>query len=170
MSVGTDLLSSGLSLIRSQSWDDGVASGFARTPTTELFANKKVVVFGLPGAFTGVCTQAHVPGYSELAASFKAKGVASIICVSVNDPYSMNAWKNGMKKAAGIDFFADSDGTWTKKLALELDLNKAGLGPGLRSTRYSMIVDNGKVTAFNVEANPGAPPGVSSAESTLKQL
>ena len=84
MSVGTNLLATDLQLMPAQSWDEGVATGFARKTMKDLFQGKKVVVFGLPGAFTGVCTQAHVPGYSENSEAFKTKGVSSVLCVSVN--------------------------------------------------------------------------------------
>ncbi|GKD99382.1 peroxiredoxin-2F, mitochondrial [Tanacetum coccineum] len=94
LSVGADLVAAApnVSLQKARSWDEGVSSKFSVTPLSDIFKGKKVVIFGLPGAFTGVCTAQHVPSYKKNIDKFKAKGVDSVICVSVNDPYTMNGW------------------------------------------------------------------------------
>ncbi len=115
--------------------------------TDELFANKKVVLFAVPGAFTPTCSAAHLPGYVVLADEFKAKGVDSIICLSVNDAFVMNAW-GAAQNAENLLMLADSDGSYTKALGLEM--NAAALG-GIRSQRYAMVIDNGVVVNLQVE-------------------
>jgi peroxiredoxin len=117
---------------------------------SDVFKGKKVVVFGLPGAFTPVCTSKHVPGYVESADKFKAKGV-DVVCVSVNDPFVMKAWGDSLK-ANNITLVADWDGSFTKLVDKELDLSAAGLGK--RCKRYSLVVDNGKIINENVESAP----------------
>jgi peroxiredoxin len=113
----------------------------------ELFANKKVVLFAVPGAFTPTCSAAHLPGYVVSADELKAKGVDAIICLSVNDAFVMNAWGEA-QNAENIMMLADGDGSYTKALGLEMET--AGFG-GLRSQRYAMIIDNGIVTNLHVE-------------------
>jgi len=115
--------------------------------TDELFANKKVVLFAVPGAFTPTCSAAHLPGYVVLADEFKAKGVDSIICLSVNDAFVMNAW-GAAQNAENLLMLADSDGSYTKALGLEM--NAVALG-GIRSQRYAMVIDNGVVVNLQVE-------------------
>uniref|UniRef100_A0A1D1Z4D7 glutaredoxin-dependent peroxiredoxin n=1 Tax=Anthurium amnicola TaxID=1678845 RepID=A0A1D1Z4D7_9ARAE len=94
VSVGGDIVEAapGVSLQRARTWDEGVSSKFSTTPLEDIFKEKKVVIFGLPGAYTGVCSMQHVPSYKNNIDKFKAKGVDSVICVAVNDPYVMNAW------------------------------------------------------------------------------
>ncbi|KAF5950915.1 hypothetical protein HYC85_012908 [Camellia sinensis] len=94
VAVGTDLVSAApdVSLQKARSWDEGVASKFATTPLKDIFKDKKVVIFGLPGAFTGVCSAQHVPSYKKNIDKFKGKGIDHVICVAVNDPYTMNGW------------------------------------------------------------------------------
>eukprot|EP01115_Flamella_aegyptia_P002640 TRINITY_DN136760_c0_g1_i1.p1 TRINITY_DN136760_c0_g1~~TRINITY_DN136760_c0_g1_i1.p1 ORF type:complete len:180 (-),score=38.12 TRINITY_DN136760_c0_g1_i1:82-621(-) len=118
----------------------------------DYFQNKKVVVFGLPGAFTPVCTTRMVPEYIEKSDSIKSKGVDAIACVSVNDSFCMDAWAKTFENNEKLDFLADFTCGFTKNLGVEIDLSAATLGT--RSTRYSMIVDNGKVTHCNVENAP----------------
>merc|ERR1711941_100702 len=125
-------------------------------PLTDLFKGKKVVGFGLPGAFTPVCTSRHVPGYVDSADKFKAKGVDNVVCVSVNDPFVMKAWGDSLK-ANNITLVADK----------ELDLSAAGLGK--RCRRYSLVVDNGKIVKENIENAPNDLQ-VTSAEAVLAQL
>ncbi|MBU2872138.1 peroxiredoxin [Colwellia sp. E2M01] len=132
--------------------------------TSELFANKKVVLFAVPGAFTPTCSEAHLPGYVVLADEFKAKGVDAIICLSVNDAFVMSAWGEA-QNAENIMMLADGDGSYTK--ALGLDMDTAAFG-GVRSQRYAMIIENGKVTSLNVEAAKSFE--VSKAEYLIKQL
>eukprot|EP00193_Tetraselmis_chui_P002848 CAMPEP_0177769568 /NCGR_PEP_ID=MMETSP0491_2-20121128/10401_1 /TAXON_ID=63592 /ORGANISM="Tetraselmis chuii, Strain PLY429" /LENGTH=190 /DNA_ID=CAMNT_0019286605 /DNA_START=208 /DNA_END=780 /DNA_ORIENTATION=- len=160
----------GTTLQPARTWDDGVADGFKAVTSDELFKGKKVVLFGVPGAFTGVCSQAHVPGFASSADAFKALGVDTIACVSVNDAYTMNMWaqKMGVTKEQ-VSFFGDSDGSFTKSLGLEVDLNAAGLGPGMRSNRYSMLVEDGNIVKMNVEESAGDLK-VSDAETLLSQM
>jgi peroxiredoxin len=133
--------------------------------TDELFAGKKVVVFAVPGAFTPTCSLAHLPGFVINADKIKAKGVDSIICLSVNDAFVMDAWGKG-KNAEELLMVGDGNGDFTRAVGLEMDGSAFGLGK--RSQRYAMIVDNGVVTKLNVEA-PGKFE-VSSAEAILTAL
>lgn len=132
--------------------------------TQELFANKKVVLFAVPGAFTPTCSAAHLPGYVVSADELKAKGVDAIICLSVNDAFVMNAWGES-QNAENIMMLADGDGSYTEALGLTMDTAAFG---GVRSQRYAMIIDNGKVTSLNVEQAKSFE--VSKAEVILEQL
>lgn len=136
--------------------------GEASNPTTsDLFAGKKVVVFAVPGAFTPTCSEAHLPGYVAHADVFEEKGVDAIICLSVNDAFVMEAWGKS-QNAGDIMMLADGGGEFTKAIGLDMDTATFG---GVRSQRYAMVVDNGVVTALNVE-KPGQFE-VSSAEAVL---
>ena len=132
----------------------------------ELFGGKKVALFAVPGAFTPTCSQRHLPGYVERAGDIKGRGVDTIACVSVNDAFVMGAWGKDQKVGDKVMMLADGSGDFTKAMGLELDLTKGGLG--VRSQRYSMLVDNGVVKAINIE-KPGQFD-VSSAETMLKAL
>jgi peroxiredoxin len=134
--------------------------------TDELFGGKKVALFAVPGAFTPTCSARHLPGYIEKAAELKGKGVDTIACVAVNDPFVMGAWGKEHKTDGKVMMLADGSGDFTRALGLELDLTKNGMGK--RSQRYSMLVDNGVVKALNVEK--GGQFDVSSAETMLKGL
>ncbi|XP_042491640.1 peroxiredoxin-2F, mitochondrial-like [Macadamia integrifolia] len=153
-SVGADILkvASHVSLPKSRTWDEGLSTNFSTTPLKEIFKGKKVVIFGLPGAFTGVCSKAHVPSYKNNIDKFKAKGVDSVICVSVNDPYVMNGWAEHLGAKDAIEFYGDFDGSFHKSLGLEKDLTEALLG--LRSQRWSGYVVDGKFQVLNVEKDP----------------
>ena len=133
---------------------------------SDLTKGKKIVVFGLPGAFTPTCSAKHVPGYVQNFDKLKAKGVDEIWCFAVNDPFVMGAWSRDQKAGGKIRFMADGSADYTKKLGLELDLN--GRGMGMRCQRFSLIVDDGVVKKINVEA-PGKFE-VSNAETMLGQL
>lgn len=133
--------------------------------TSELFDGKKVVLFALPGAFTPTCSAAHLPGFVANADKIKAKGVDSIVCVSVNDAFVMSAWGEG-QNAEEIIMAGDGNGEFTSAMGLEMDGSAFGLGT--RSQRYAMIVDNGVVTALNVESGPTFE--VSSAEAIMEAL
>lgn len=137
----------------------------AAKTTDELFSGKKVVLFAVPGAFTPTCSQAHLPGYVVHADDILAKGVDSIICMSVNDAFVMGAWGEGAN-AEKLIMAGDGNGDFTAALGLELD--GTGFGLGKRSQRFAMIVDDGTVTKLAVEA-PGAFE-VSKAESMLAAL
>ncbi|MEH0800983.1 peroxiredoxin [Vibrio alginolyticus] len=123
------------------------ADGMVNHDVTELFANKKVVLFAVPGAFTPTCSEAHLPGYVVLADELKAKGVDVIACVSVNDAFVMQAWGEA-QNASEILMLGDGDASFTKALGLEMDTGGFG---GIRSQRYAMIIENGTVTKLNVE-------------------
>ena len=134
--------------------------------TDELFKGKKVALFAVPGAFTPTCSAKHLPGFKENAAAIKAKGVDTIACVSVNDVFVMKAWGKDQGVGDDILMLADGNGDFTRKVGLEMDGSKFGMGA--RSQRYSMIVKDGVVTSLNVEQ--GGEYRVSSAEYMLAQL
>ena len=114
------------------SWsnDDGVPrAGFAGTSLQKLFAGRKVVLFALPGAFTGVCEKGHVPSFAKLIPDFEAKGIDEVACVSINDPYCMNGWAKTMG-TSGINFYATADESFTRAVSEERDCTGDALGPG----------------------------------------
>jgi len=126
--------------------------GGEETTTEALFANKKVVLFGIPGAFTPTCSAKHLPGFIERVNELKAKGVDLIACVSVNDAFVMGAWGRDQKAFGSVTMLADGNGDFAKALGLELDL--AGAGMGLRNKRYAAIIVNGVVDTLAIE-EPG---------------
>ncbi|ACK64570.1 glutaredoxin-family domain protein [Rippkaea orientalis PCC 8801] len=136
--------------------------------TDELFAGKTVVVFSLPGAFTPTCSSTHLPGYNELAPVFKENGVDSIICLSVNDTFVMNEWAKD-QEADNVILIPDGNGEFTEGMGMLVD--KADLGFGKRSWRYSMLVKDGFVEKMFIEPEvPGDPFEVSDAETMLKYI
>jgi len=145
---------------------DGCSIGPNAVKVEDLTKGKKVIVFGLPGAFTPTCSAKHVPSYLSNYDRLKAKGIDTIACVSVNDPFVMGAWARDQKTGDKVRMLADGSADYTKALGLELDLAAKGLG--LRCQRFSMLVDNGVVKVLNVEA-PGKYE-VSDADTMLKQL
>jgi glutaredoxin/glutathione-dependent peroxiredoxin len=118
----------------------------------DLVKGKKIAIFALPGAFTPTCSAKHVPSYLTNLDALKKKGVDEVWCISVNDPFVMGAWSRDQKAGGKIRFMADGSAEYSKKLGLTLDLTARGLG--LRSNRYSMLVDNGVVKTLNIEG-PG---------------
>lgn len=142
------------------------SDGPAAVSTDDLFGGKKVVLFGVPGAFTPTCSAQHLPGFKNLADQIKAKGVDEIVCFAVNDAFVMGAWGKDQGIGGEVRMIADGSGELTKKMGLELDLVERGLG--VRSERFAMVVDDGVVTSIDVEA-PGAFE-VSSAEAQLSKL
>merc|ERR1711970_92119 len=132
----------------------------------ELCTGKKVVVFAVPGAFTPGCSKTHLPGYVEKAADIKAKGIDEIACLSVNDPFVMEAWGQAHGTADKVRMFADTNADFTKACGLTQDLAVLG---GLRSKRYSMVVDNGKVSQLEVEPD-GTGLTCSLAENVLGKI
>ena len=132
----------------------------------DLFARKRVAVFGLPGAYTPVCSAQHLPGFVAKAAALKGKKIDRIVCVSVNDPFVMDAWGKDHKVGDDVLMLADDKGEFTRALGLQEDFSDFGLGE--RSKRYSMIVDDGRVTSLNIEDSVFAC-GISSAESLVAQ-
>ncbi len=134
----------------------------------DLFANKTVVLFSLPGAFTPTCSSTHLPRYNELAATFVANGVDSIICMSVNDTFVMNAWKQD-QEASNITVIPDGNGEFTDGMGMLV--GKEDLGFGKRSWRYSMLVKNGVVEKMFIEPDqPGDPFEVSDADTMLDYI
>ncbi|GKC51986.1 putative thioredoxin-like fold protein [Tanacetum coccineum] len=131
-----------------------------------LAAGKKVVIFGVPGAFTPTCSMKHVPGFIEKSEELKAKGVEELLLISVNDPFVMKAWKKSYPETKNVKFLADGSATYTHALGLELDLNEKGLG--IRSRRFALLVDNLKVVLANIES--GGEFNVSSADAILAAL
>ena len=132
----------------------------------EAAKGKKIVIFGLPGAYTPTCSAKHVPSYVANLDKLKAKGVSEVWCVAVNDGFVMNAWGRDEKASGKIRMLGDGSAEFTKKLGLELDLSARGMG--LRMQRFSMLVEDGVVKQLNVEA-PGKYE-VSGAETMLGQL
>jgi peroxiredoxin len=132
----------------------------------DLTRGRKVVIFGLPGAFTPTCSAKHVPSYVQNLDQLKAKGVELVLCMSVNDAFVMGAWARDQKTGGKVRMMGDGSATYTKALGLEFDLTAKGLG--LRCQRFSMLVDDGVVKTLNVEA-PGKYE-VSDGETMLKQL
>jgi peroxiredoxin len=118
----------------------------------QIFNGKKVVMFGVPGAFTPVCSMKHVPSFLEKSAELRAQGVDSIICVSVNDHHVMRAWGENLKTEDKIQLVADPDGSFVKTIGVDMNIPPLG---GIRSKRFAMLVDNGEVVLKNVEKSPG---------------
>ena len=131
---------------------NGCSLGPNPVEVAKAAAGKTIALFAVPGAFTPTCSAKHLPGYVENAEAFKAAGVDEIWCLSVNDPFVMGAWGREQKTGGKVRMLADGDAAFAKATGLTLDLT--GKGMGRRSTRYSMLVKDGKVAALNVEA-PG---------------
>ena len=136
--------------------------------TEDIFANKTIVLFSLPGAFRPTCSSSHLPRYDELAPKFFANGVDEIICLSVNDTFVMNAW-SAAQNTQSISFLPDGNGEFTEAMGLLVD--KADIGFGKRSWRYSMLVENGTIKKMIIEPNlPGDPFEVSDADTMLNYI
>jgi len=144
---------------------NGCSLGPNSFDTVKSTAGKKIAIFALPGAFTPTCSAQHVPGYVQKAGDLKAAGVDEVWCVSVNDAFVMGAWGRDQKAAGKVRMMADGSAEFTRATGLTLDLGARGMG--LRSQRYSMLVDDGVVKSLNIEA-PGKFE-VSDAETLLKQ-
>jgi glutaredoxin/glutathione-dependent peroxiredoxin len=144
----------------------GCAIGPNALKVRELTNGKRIVIFGLPGAFTPTCSAKHVPGYIEHYEALRAKGVDEIWCISVNDAFVMGAWGRDQHTAGKVRMMADGSAEFTRSLGLEQDLSARGMG--VRSQRYAMIVEDGVVKALFVEA-PGKFE-VSEAAAILRAL
>jgi peroxiredoxin len=142
------------------------ANGPAPVTTDDLFKGKTVALFALPGAFTPTCSAKHLPGFKEHAADFRAKGVDTIACVSVNDMFVMKAWGESQGVGDDVLMLADGNGDFTRAVGLEMDARQFGMGA--RSQRYSMLVVDGVAKEINVEQ--GGEFKVSSADYMLAQL
>jgi peroxiredoxin len=133
----------------------------------ERLKGRKVVIFGLPGAYTGTCSTAHVPSFIRTADKFAAKGVDEIICIAVNDPFVMKAWGEATgATTAGITMLGDADASFSKAVGMTFDVPSLGFFD--RSKRYSALVEDGVVTRFNPEVGPGCE--ISAGEHLLAQL
>lgn len=141
--------------------------GPADISTDDIFKGKRVVLFAVPGAFTPTCSMNHLPGYIEHNDAIRAKGVDTIAVVAVNDVFVMDAWKKSSEAGDKILFLSDGNGEFTKALGLDMDLSVAGLG--VRSRRYSMLVEDGVVKALNIEDSPGKAEK-SGAAALLEQI
>ena len=133
----------------------------------ELLKNKKTIIFGLPGAYTSVCSNKHLPSYLNMHQKFKDKGIDHIICISVNDPFVMNAWGKENNVGDKIIMMGDPFLNFTKAIGAEVD--KSGRGLGVRSNRYTMLVDNMKVIKLQEEKDTGSCE-ISAAENFLKLI
>ena len=131
----------------------------------DLIKNKKVIIFGLPGAYTSVCSAKHLPGYINLYKKFKDKGIDYIFCISVNDPYVMNAWGKDYDVGDKITMIGDPYLDFTKAIGAEVDKSEKGLG--IRSNRYTMFIDDMKVIKLQEEKDTGSCE-ISAAENFLK--
>ena len=120
----------------------------------EILKNKKVVLFGLPGAYTSVCSAKHLPGYVNMYEEYKKKGIDKIICISVNDPFVMNAWGKENNVGEKVLMMGDPFLNFTK--AIGADIDKSGRGLGVRSNRYTMLIDNLKVVKLREEKDTGS--------------
>jgi peroxiredoxin len=142
------------------------AEGPVTVRTGEVLGKGKVVLFAVPGAFTPGCSKIHLPGYVKGAGELRKKGVTTIACVAVNDPWVMQAWAEAQGVGDKIVMLADGNAEFTKAMGLELDGSAAGLG--LRSQRYAAVIEDGVITDLEVEPNPGV--SVSSCENVLAKL
>ena len=133
----------------------------------ELLKSKKAVIFGLPGAYTSVCSAKHLPGYVNMYQKYKDKGIDHIICISVNDPFVMNAWGKENNVGDKILMMGDPFLNFTKAVGAEVD--KSGRGLGIRSNRYTMLVDNMKVIKLQEEKDTGSCE-ISAAENFFKLI
>jgi peroxiredoxin len=142
------------------------AEGPEAKTTDDLFKGRRIVLVGLPGAFTPSCHRNHLPGFIEKQAEIKARGVDAIAITSVNDVFVLEAWQKA-SGAEGLEFLADGNAEFAK--AIGLDMDGAGFGLGPRSKRYAMLVDDGVVRVLNVEDSP-AKTEISGAEALLKVI
>ena len=144
------------------------SSGPETVSTQDISEGKKIIIFAVPGAYTPTCTKTHLPGFVDTADALRAKGIEGIYCVTVNDVFVATAWSDEINaSAAGVEVLADGSSELTKALGMDFTAPPAGLID--RSRRYAMIVDDGKIVHFEVEAEPGTCT-VSSAEHLLEAL
>lgn len=135
--------------------------------TADFFGGRKVVLFGVPGAFTPTCHNQHLPGFVRHLDAIKAKGIDTIACLSVNDVFVLDAWAKSADADSAVTFLADGNADFTKALGLELDAS--GFGMGTRSQRFAMVVDDGVVQTVSIEPQAGQAE-VSGAEAVLESL
>jgi peroxiredoxin len=145
---------------------DTCAVGPNNFQVADMVKGKKIALFALPGAFTPTCSAKHLPGYVELYDQLMSKGIDEIWCVSVNDPFVMGAWGRDSQVKGRVRMLADGSANWTRAMGLDQDLSARGMG--VRSKRYSALIEDGVVTQLNVEQGGGFD--VSDAATLLKQL
>ena len=133
----------------------------------DIIGNDKVIIFGLPGAFTPTCSAKHLPGFVSASDKIKEKKIKKVICVSVNDPFVMNAWGKAHNVQNKIIMLGDTKGEFTKNIGAEKNLSHRGLG--VRSSRYTMLIENGKIIKISEEEIPGKCE-ITSAENFLKSI
>lgn len=143
------------------------ADGPVQRASKDIFPGRKVVLVAVPGAFTPTCSMNHLPGYIRNAETLKAKGVEEILVTSVNDAFVMGAWEKSSGADGKVTFLADGSADFAKALGLTLDLTERGLG--MRSKRYSMVVEDGVVKSLNIEPNPGEAD-TSGADALIAKL
>ncbi|WP_159715930.1 MULTISPECIES: peroxiredoxin [Geminicoccus] len=143
------------------------AEGLEDVSTSQVFGGKKAVLFAVPGAFTPTCHNRHLPSFLEHGEALKAKGVEVIACVAVNDAFVLDEWARVNDVQGRVLMLADGNGAFTKAIGMELDASGAGLG--VRSLRYSMLLEDGVVKVLNVEESPGVME-VSGADRLLQSL
>jgi peroxiredoxin len=143
------------------------ADGPAWKTTNEIFAGKKVAMFGVPGAFTGTCHKSHMPGFVRNADALKAKGVDAIVVTAVNDHFVLDEWIKASGASGKIEFLGDGNAEFAKAIDMAADLSAGAMG--IRSKRYAMLVDDGVVKVLNIEEKPGVVE-ISSAENLLKSM
>ncbi len=153
-------------LYESTSFGDACPVSPSQVSVAEASKGKKIVIFGLPGAYTPTCSAQHVPGYVKELSALKAKGVDEVWCISVNDGYVMAAWGKELGAIGKVRMLGDGSADFAKKLGLQLDLHPHGMG--LRMQRFSLLLDNGVVKQVNVEKPSKFE--VSDAGTMLKQL
>lgn len=169
ISIGTDMVSSVISLQKARPWymnkDQGSNKAVDNAVTLrDLFENRTVALFAVPAPFTGTCTNEHFPGFQKLQDEIREAGADEIVCVSVADPYSMHGWQLALgNDSSKITFLADPDATFAKAFGVDRDYSECSLG--LRSERFSMIVSNGIVNSFKIVKD-----AAKDAEELLKEL
>ena len=141
--------------------------GPEQVSSADIFKGKKVAAFAVPGAYTPTCHLKHMPGFLAHTNEFKEKGVDEIVCIAMNDPFVLQAWEKETDATGRVTILGDSDASFTKTIGMDFDA--AAVGLGVRSKRYAMIVDDGRVSVLNVEDVPSEAEA-SSAETLLKAL
>jgi len=130
------------------------AEGPKPMSTGDVFAGKKVALFAVPGAFTPTCHQQHMPGFVDRVGELKGKGIDTIACTAVNDVFVMNEWAKATGSAGKILMLTDDNANFAKAIGMDIDLNGPGIGLGVRSKRYAMLVEDGVVKVLNVDEAP----------------
>ena len=130
------------------------AEGPAAKSTSDIFSGKKVALFAVPGAFTPTCHQQHLPGFLDRVADLKSRGVDTVACTAVNDVFVMDEWSKATGSAGKIVMLTDDSAAFAKAIGLDIDLTGAGIGLGVRSKRYAMMVEDGVVKVLNIDESP----------------